>query len=149
MAAGGKSTVLQTLVLLVGVPILVFLIVIAINKIVQTIHATRGDDPRTSDPLYLVDARTGEAKLVDANPGTDTGQQALVEAARSRAMTPAARRWCGCRWRRVHPSQREWLKRAIRNAETVSGLTFSLLRRCLGGRLSRICRTTPSSARRS
>lgn len=73
-----NPTVLQTLVLLVGVPILVFLIVIAINKIVQTIHATRGDDPRTSDPLYMVDARTGEAKLVDANPGTDAGQQALV-----------------------------------------------------------------------
>ena len=73
-----NPTVLQTLVLLVGVPILVFLIVIATNKIVQTIHATRGDDPRTSDPLYLVDARTGEAKLVDANPGTDAEQQALV-----------------------------------------------------------------------
>ena len=73
-----NPTVLQTLVLFVGFPILVFLIVIAINKIVQTIHATRGDDPRTSDPLYLVDARTGEAKLVDANPGTDAGQQALV-----------------------------------------------------------------------
>ena len=73
-----NPTVLQTLVLLVGVPILVFLIVIAINKIVQTIHATRGDDPRTSDPLYIVDARTGEAKLVDANPGTDAGQQVLA-----------------------------------------------------------------------
>lgn len=73
-----NPTVLQTLVLLVGVPILVFLIVIAINKIVQTMHARRGDDPRTRDPLYVVDARTGEAKLVDANPGTDAGQQALV-----------------------------------------------------------------------
>jgi hypothetical protein len=73
-----NPTALQTLVLLVGFPILVFLIVIAINKIVQTIHATRGDDPRISDPLYMVDARTGEAKLVDANPGTDAGQQALV-----------------------------------------------------------------------
>ena len=61
-----NPTVLQTLVLLVGFPILVFLIVIAINKIVQTIHATRGDDPRTSDPLYMVDARTGEARLVEA-----------------------------------------------------------------------------------
>jgi hypothetical protein len=73
-----NPTALQSLALFVGIPILVFLIVIAINKIVQTIHATRGDDPRTSDPLYLVDARTGEAKLVDANPGTDAGQQALV-----------------------------------------------------------------------
>jgi hypothetical protein len=72
-----NPTVLQSLVLLVGIPILVFLIVIAINKIVQTIHATRGDDPRTSDPLYMVDARTGEAKLVDATP-TDAGQEALV-----------------------------------------------------------------------
>jgi hypothetical protein len=63
---------------LFGAPIVVFLIVIAINKIVQTFHATRGDDPRTSDPLYMVDARTGEAQLVDANPGTDLGQQALV-----------------------------------------------------------------------
>ena len=69
---------LDSLLLFVGIPILVFLIVIAINKIVQTIHATRGDDPRTDDPLYMVDARTGEAKLVDANPGTDAGQQALV-----------------------------------------------------------------------
>ena len=73
-----NPTVLQTLVLFVGFPILVFLIVIAINKIVQSIHTTRGDDPRTRDPLYVVDARTGEAKLVDANPGTDAGQQALV-----------------------------------------------------------------------
>jgi hypothetical protein len=73
-----NPTALQSLALFVGIPILVFLIVIAINKIVQTIHATRGDDPRTSDPLYLVDARTGEAKLVDANPGTDAGQQALA-----------------------------------------------------------------------
>ena len=73
-----NPTVLQTLVLLVGFPILVFLIVIAINKIVQTIHATRGDDPRTRDPLYAVDARTGEAKLVEVSPGTDLGQEALV-----------------------------------------------------------------------
>ena len=73
-----NPTALQSLALFVGIPILVFLSVIAINKIVQTMHATRGDDPRTSDPLYLVDARTGEAKLVDANPGTEAGQQALV-----------------------------------------------------------------------
>ena len=73
-----NPTALQSLLLLFGAPIVVFLIVIAINKIVQTFHATRGDDPRTSDPLYLVDARTGEAKLVDANPGTDAGQQVLA-----------------------------------------------------------------------
>ena len=73
-----NPTALQSLLLLFGAPIVVFLIVIAINKIVQTFHATRGDDPRTSDPLYVVDARTGEAQLVDANPGTDLGQQALV-----------------------------------------------------------------------
>jgi hypothetical protein len=73
-----NPTALQTLLLLVGAPLVVFLIVIAINKIVQGIHRSRGDDPRTSDPLYVVDARTGEAKLVDANPGTDLGQQALV-----------------------------------------------------------------------
>ena len=52
MAAGGKSDGPSISALFVGFPILVFLIVIAINKIVQTIHATRGDDPRTSDPLY-------------------------------------------------------------------------------------------------
>ena len=73
-----NPTALQSLMLFVGIPILVFLIVIAINKIVQTIHATRGDDPRTDDPLYMVDARTGEAKLMDANPGTVAEQQALV-----------------------------------------------------------------------
>jgi hypothetical protein len=73
-----NPTALQSLLLLFGAPIVVFLIVVAINKIVQTFHATRGDDPRTSDPLYVVDARTGEAQLVDANPGTDLGQQALV-----------------------------------------------------------------------
>jgi hypothetical protein len=76
--AAENPTALQSLLVFVGIPILVFLIVIAINKIVQTFHATRGDDPRTSDPLYVVDARTGEAQLVDANPGTDLGQQALV-----------------------------------------------------------------------
>ena len=76
--AAENPTALQSLMLFVGIPILVFLIVIAINKIVQTIHATRGDDPRTDDPLYMVDARTGEARLVEANPGTDAGQQALV-----------------------------------------------------------------------
>lgn len=73
-----NPTALQSLLVFVGVPILVFLIVIAINKIVQTIHATRGDDPRTRDPLYAVDARTGEAKLVEVSPGTDLGQEALV-----------------------------------------------------------------------
>lgn len=69
---------LDSLLLFFGFPILVFLIVIAINKIVQSIHLSRGDDPRISDPLYTVDARTGEAKFVDANLGTDLGQQALV-----------------------------------------------------------------------
>ena len=69
---------LYSLLLFFGFPILVFLIVIAINKIVQGMHRSRGEDPRTRDPLYVVDAQTGEAKLVEADRGTDLGQQALV-----------------------------------------------------------------------
>jgi len=90
---------LDSLLLFVGFPILVFLIVIAINKIVQGIHRSRGDDPRTRDPLYAVDARTGEAKLVEVSRGTDLGQEALVgssdlEGDDTGALEPVA----GARW---------------------------------------------------
>jgi hypothetical protein len=47
------------------------------------------------------------------------------------------------------PSQREWLKRAVRNAETVSGLTFSLYVGVSEDDSRGVRRTTASSAWRS
>ena len=113
----------------VGFPVLVFLIVIAINKIAQNIHAARGARrPKPATRSGWVTIESAELESANANPGTEAGDQtAAGEAARSRATTPAntwvARVPAGDSFT---PSQREWLKRAVRNAETVSGLTFSL-----------------------
>jgi hypothetical protein len=64
---------LYSLLLFFGFPILVFLVVIAINKIVQTIHATRGDDPRTSDPLWVGAQESAEIEPIpDSKPSEQT-----------------------------------------------------------------------------
>jgi hypothetical protein len=63
----------------VGFPILVFLIVIAINKIVQGIHRSRGDDYHTSDPFWVKDHESAELEAASANPGTEAIDQAQAE----------------------------------------------------------------------
>jgi hypothetical protein len=70
-----NPTVLQSLLLLVGFPVLVFLIVIAINKITQSIHAARGHDLQASDPLWVGDHQPAELESASANPGTEAGEQ--------------------------------------------------------------------------
>jgi hypothetical protein len=66
---------LYVLLLFVGFPLLVFLIVIAINKIVQSIHAARGDDFHTSDPFWVRDHQTAELEAAGANPGVAASDQ--------------------------------------------------------------------------
>jgi hypothetical protein len=63
--------ILWSLAIFVGFPVLVFLIVIAINKIVQTAHAARGDDYHTSDPFWVRDHESAELEAGTANPGTE------------------------------------------------------------------------------
>jgi hypothetical protein len=68
---------LQVLVLLVGFPLLVFIIVIAINKIATSIHAARGYDIHASDPLWVSDQEAPELEAAGANPGVEAGEQTL------------------------------------------------------------------------
>ena len=70
-----NPTVLQVLALLVGFPLLVFFIVLAINKIATSIHTARGHDIRASDPLWVGDHEAAELEAVGANPGLETGEQ--------------------------------------------------------------------------
>ena len=75
-----NPTPLQVLLLLVGFPLLVFIIVIAINKIAQSIHAARGDDYHTSDPFWVGgDQASGELEAASANPGVEAGDQTQAE----------------------------------------------------------------------
>jgi len=69
-------TALQVLGLLVGFPLLVFIIVIAINKIVTTAHARRGDTIQASDPLWVGAHQSGELEAATANPGPGASDQA-------------------------------------------------------------------------
>jgi len=70
-----NPTVLQSLLLFVGFPVLVFLIVIAINKITQSVHAARGQDLQSSDPLWVGDHESAALESASVNPGTEAGQQ--------------------------------------------------------------------------
>ena len=64
------------LLIFVGFPILVFIIVIAINKIVQGIHASRGDDYHASDPFWVRDHQSAALGAAGANPGVEPSGQA-------------------------------------------------------------------------
>jgi hypothetical protein len=72
---------LQALLLLVGFPLLVFFIVIAINKITTSIHAARGHDVHASDPLWVGDRETAELEPAGANPGLEISEQAPAASA--------------------------------------------------------------------
>jgi hypothetical protein len=61
---------------LVGFPLLVFLIVIAISKIATTMHQSRGDDVHANDPLWVGDHESAELEAATANPGIEAGDQA-------------------------------------------------------------------------
>jgi hypothetical protein len=70
-----NPTPLQVLLLLVGFPLLVFIIVVAISKIATSIHASRGDDIHANDPLWVGDQEPAELEAAGANPGPETGEQ--------------------------------------------------------------------------
>jgi hypothetical protein len=72
-------TVLQVLGLLVGLPLLVFIIVISISKIVTTAHARRGDIIQASDPLWVGGHESAELQAASTNPGTEAADQAPAE----------------------------------------------------------------------
>jgi hypothetical protein len=67
-------TVLQVFGLLVGLPLLVFIIVISISKIVTTAHDRRGDVVQASDPLW-VGAQSAELEA-NVNPGLEITKEA-------------------------------------------------------------------------
>jgi hypothetical protein len=78
-----NPTPLQVLLLLVGFPLLVFFIVIAINKIATSIHAARGDDIHANDPFWVGDRESAELEPAGANPGPETGEQTPIADAES------------------------------------------------------------------
>jgi hypothetical protein len=69
-------SILATLAVFVGFPVLVFLIVIAISKIATSMHESRGEDIHASDPLWVGDHEPGELEAAAANPGVESGDQA-------------------------------------------------------------------------
>jgi hypothetical protein len=65
---------LQVLGLLVGIPLLVFIVVVAVVKIGAAAHAGRGDIIQSSDPLWVGEQR-GVLEAPSANPGTEAGDE--------------------------------------------------------------------------
>ncbi len=75
-AAPDPST-LEVLGLLVGFPLLVFIVVIAIAKIGTAAHAGRGDVIQATDPLWVGgEQQTGVLEAPSANPGTEASDEA-------------------------------------------------------------------------
>jgi hypothetical protein len=71
-----EPSILQVLGLLVGIPLLVFIVVIAISKIGTAAHARRGDPIQASDPLWVGGSQeTGVLEAPSANPGTEAGDE--------------------------------------------------------------------------
>jgi hypothetical protein len=74
-------SVLAVLGVLVGFPLVVFIIVIAISKIATSMHESRGDDLHANDPLWLGDHESAELEAATANPGIEASDQASTSAA--------------------------------------------------------------------
>src|SRR4029450_8903884 len=67
---------LQVLVLLVGIPLLIAIIVIAITEIGARAHAGRGDSIQASDPLWRGGTQeTGPLEPPGATPGTEASDE--------------------------------------------------------------------------
>ena len=73
-----NPSILASLAILVGFPLLVFIIVVAISKIATAAHAGRGVTIQSSDPFWVGDDASGELTAVSANPGTEASDQAAV-----------------------------------------------------------------------
>jgi hypothetical protein len=83
-----NPSVLQVLSLLVGVPLLVFIIVISISKIATTAHARRGDNAQASDPLW-VGAHESPELEANVNPGLEITKEAPAADAEQTAVGEA------------------------------------------------------------
>ena len=67
---------LQVLGLLVGIPLLIAIIVIAIIEIGARAHAGRGDSIQASDPLWVGGSQeTGALEAPSAKPGTEASDE--------------------------------------------------------------------------
>ena len=67
-----NPSILQVLGLLIGIPLLVFIVVVAISKIGTAAHAGRGDSVEASDPLWVGGSQeTGALEAASPNPGTE------------------------------------------------------------------------------
>ena len=73
-----NPSILASLAILVGFPLLVFIIVVAISKIATAAHAGRDDTIDASDPLWVGDHASAELMAASANPGTEASDQAQV-----------------------------------------------------------------------
>jgi hypothetical protein len=83
-------SILASLAIFVGFPVLVFLIVIAITKIGTAAHAGRGDLIEASDPLWVGGSQeSGVLEAPSANPGTDAGDEAAATEAEQAAASDA------------------------------------------------------------
>jgi hypothetical protein len=70
-----NPTILASLAIFVGFPVLVFIIVVATVKIGAAAHAGR-DDIHANDPLWLGDHESAELEAATANPGIEASDQA-------------------------------------------------------------------------
>ena len=74
-----NPSILASLAIFVGFPVLVFIIVIAIAKIGTAAHAGRGDLIQANDPLWVGGSQeSGALEAPTANPGTEAGDQAAA-----------------------------------------------------------------------
>jgi hypothetical protein len=71
---------LQSLGLLIGIPLLIAVIVIALIELRARARARRGDDPQASDPLWVGARESAEVEPVSDDAGTITSDQVTREA---------------------------------------------------------------------
>jgi hypothetical protein len=70
-----NPSALQVLWLLIGIPLLIAIVVIALVRIRAARDARRGDRIQASDPLWVGDHESAELEAASANPGIDAGDQ--------------------------------------------------------------------------
>jgi hypothetical protein len=76
-----NPTPLQTLTLLIGIPLLIAIIVIAIIEIGARARAGREDAIQASDPLWVGAHESAELEAGTGNPGAEVGDQAAESTA--------------------------------------------------------------------
>ena len=76
-----NPTVLQSLTLLVGIPLLIAVIVIAIIEIGARARARRGDAIDTSDPLWVGARESAEVEPVSDSKGVEAAAEMTPEPA--------------------------------------------------------------------